>query len=136
MLASNTMSDNPAFVARKFQDAQRLAAKGYACPLCSETFHAEPKLWEHGRTRHIKELGLSDAVAEAEIRKRFRHDAVGKAYVTTAHYTIETWIRRTYWLAQLHLVDLKMFTGTILHAGLYARLSRPCRDLHPPTMIL
>ena len=79
------MGDKPAFVARKFQDAQRLAAKGFSCPLCSDTFHAEPKLWEHAKSQHKQKLGFTDSVAEAEARRLFRHEAVGKAYVMTAH---------------------------------------------------
>lgn len=82
------MSDNPAFVARKFQDAQKLAAKGYSCPLCSDTFHAEPKLWEHAKRRHSQELGSKDAGTEAEVRKKLRQEAVGKAYVTAVQYTL------------------------------------------------
>lgn len=79
------MADKPAFVARKFQDAQRLAAKGFSCPLCSDTFQAEPKLWEHAKNQHRQMLGFADPVGEAEARKRFRHEAVGKAYVMTVH---------------------------------------------------
>ncbi|KAL8823252.1 MAG: hypothetical protein Q9191_006030 [Dirinaria sp. TL-2023a] len=79
------MADKPAFVARKFQDAQRLAAKGFSCPLCSETFQAEPKLWEHAKSQHKQTLGYAGSVGEAEARKRFRSEAVPKAYVMTVN---------------------------------------------------
>ena len=73
--------DKPAFVARKFQDAQRLAAKGFSCPLCAETFKAEPILWAHAKAQHQQARSLASAIDEVEPRKRFRHAAVEKAYV-------------------------------------------------------
>ena len=80
------MSDKPAFVARKFQDAQRLAAKGYSCPLCSDTFHADLKLWEHAKTCHPQELGPADPADDEKARKRFRREAIEKAYVVILRY--------------------------------------------------
>jgi hypothetical protein len=75
------MSDKPAFVARKFQDAQKLAAKGYFCPLCSDTFQVDQKLWEHAKTQHGQQLGLADVADEEKARKQFRREATAKAYV-------------------------------------------------------
>ena len=75
------MGDKPTFVARKFQDAQKLAAKGLSCPLCPDTFYADLKLWEHAKRRHQQELGLVDGTDEEKARKRFRHEAAEKAYV-------------------------------------------------------
>lgn len=78
--------DKPAFVARKFQDAQKLAAKGYSCPLCSDTFPADPKLWQHAKVRHYEELGLGDMADEEGTRKRFRREAIEKAYVSNTKW--------------------------------------------------
>lgn len=77
------MSENPTFVARKFQDAQKLAAKGYSCPLCSDTFHADQKLWEHAKTQHWQQLDL-DVADEENARKRFWRDVIADAYVNTS----------------------------------------------------
>lgn len=77
------MSDKPAFLARKFQDAQKLAAKGLSCPLCSDTFHADLGLWEHAKIQHFQELDLGNADDEEKARQRFRREAIEKAYVHT-----------------------------------------------------
>jgi len=77
------MSEKPAFVARKFQDAQKLAAKGYFCPLCSDTFHVDQKLWEHAKKQHGQQLGLVDVADDENTRKQFRREAIAKAYVDT-----------------------------------------------------
>lgn len=79
------MGDKPAFVARKFQDAQKLAARGYSCPLCPDTFHADVKLWEHAKSTHQQELGLAGMTNEENARKSFRREAMEKAYVNTKH---------------------------------------------------
>jgi hypothetical protein len=77
------MSEKPAFVARKFQDAQKLAAKGLYCPLCSDTFHADQKLWDHAKSQHGQELSLADLPDEEKARKQFRREAIAKTYVDT-----------------------------------------------------
>ena len=72
--------DKPHFIARRFQDAQRLAAKGgYSCPFCIETFLAEPKLWEHAKLKHSDSLGLTDQTDETGMREGFRKAAKEKA---------------------------------------------------------
>lgn len=77
------MSGNPAFVARKFQDDQKLAAKGFSCPLCSDTFDTDLRLWEHAKIQHWQELGLEEAADEEVARRRCIREAIEKAYVDT-----------------------------------------------------
>lgn len=79
LLASHIMSDKPAFVARKFQDAQKLAAKGYVCPL--DTFQVDQKLCEHAKSQHGQQLGLADVVDEEKARKQLWRETIAKAYV-------------------------------------------------------
>ena len=85
------MGDKPAFVARKFQDAQKLAAKGYSCPICSDNFQADLKLWDHAKKQHPDELDLTKVGDEEHVRKRFRREAIEKAYVDTP-YELATFI--------------------------------------------
>ena len=80
LLAPYHVMDKPHFIARRFQNAQRLAAKGgYSCPSCMDTFQAEPKLWAHARLKHSDSLGLTDNTDETEKRERFRQAATEKA---------------------------------------------------------
>lgn len=78
------MSETPVFVGRKIQDALKLADKGLVCPRCSDTFHAEPKLWDHAKVQHAQDLGLTDVADEQKARNQFRLEAVAKAYVDTS----------------------------------------------------
>ena len=79
------MSDSkPQFIARKFLNAQRLAAKGLSCPHCEERFQAESELWAHGKSQHPQALNITATADETEIRKQFRHEATEKTYVNTS----------------------------------------------------
>lgn len=78
------MTDKPHFIARKFQDAQRLGPKGYICPLCDERFQAEPKLWAHAKAQHQQDLNAAGGTDETELRNKFRHEATEKTYVNAA----------------------------------------------------
>ena len=77
------MDNKPQFIARKFQNAQRLAAKGYLlCPLCDEKFQEGKKLWAHGKIQHHQASSATDA-EEARLRKHFLQEATEKTYVNT-----------------------------------------------------
>ena len=73
-------TDKPHFLARKFQDLQRSTARGYICPVCSEAFQAEPKLWQHAKSLHPNSLGYTEEAQEADARKQFRQEAIDRAY--------------------------------------------------------
>lgn len=77
------MTQKPAhFVTRKFQDFQKLSARGYVCPICAEGFQDEPRLWTHAKTLHLQDLGISEGGDEAEKRRQFKSEAIERAYVT------------------------------------------------------
>jgi hypothetical protein len=76
------MCDKPHFLARKIQDFQRLSARGYVCPICSEYFQHENKIWAHAQEAHAEALGISNATEAGLIRRKFRHEAMERAYVT------------------------------------------------------
>ena len=71
--------------ARNYLEHQRRSANGYACPFCTEVYHQdqEPALWEHGLQNHPDSLGNlgSTEMANTVIRRRFRQQALDKAYV-------------------------------------------------------
>lgn len=75
------------FTPRKVQNFQRslgLSGPAYACPLCNDTFHQEPKLWTHARAAHLDRLqitGSSTPEDEEKERERFRRDAMDRASV-------------------------------------------------------
>ena len=73
------------FLARKIQDFQRSTARGYVCPVCTELFQQEPKLWQHAKSSHPDSLGYSEPAGEAEARKQFRQEAIDRAYVVSRH---------------------------------------------------
>lgn len=77
------MNDKPHFLARKIQDFQRLSARGYVCPVCGHYCQHEPKIWEHAQRAHLDVLGISSATDQGEIRKKFRNEAMERAYVIT-----------------------------------------------------
>lgn len=89
------MTDSkPHFIARKLQDAQRLAAKGLLCPHCEERFQAEHKLWAHAKSQHHQALNITATSDEAEIRKQFRYEATEKTYVNTSRVVPRSSTRR------------------------------------------
>lgn len=75
------MSDKPHFLAGKFQDFQRLSARGFACPICNQSYQHESKIWEHAQREHLDVLGLDSSADQTEIRKKFRIEAMERAYV-------------------------------------------------------
>ncbi len=75
------MSENPTFVARKFEETRKLVVKGYACPFSSDTFPADQKLREHAN-QHGQQLDL-DVADKENARKPFRGDAIPEVYVDT-----------------------------------------------------
>jgi len=78
----------PHYLARKFQDFQRSTARGYICPVCTEAFQQEPRLWQHAKSLHPDSLGYPDVGGEAEARKQFKQQAVDRAYVVLRHLHI------------------------------------------------
>ncbi|MCJ1286474.1 hypothetical protein MMC26_005820 [Xylographa opegraphella] len=54
-------NEKPHFLARKFQDFQRQAAKLFVCPLCAEepSFVSEQKLFDHATAAHRAVIGPS-----------------------------------------------------------------------------
>ena len=65
-----------------FLELQRKTAKGYACPVCTQTLSQEPKIWEHGVQNHPEYLGDIGSAEKADnARQRFRQEALDKAYV-------------------------------------------------------
>ena len=65
---------------QKILQHQRRAAKGYACPLCTDLYHQEQTLWDHALKNHLNVLGESGPTEVAnETRKRFRQQALDKA---------------------------------------------------------
>ena len=67
---------------QKILQHQRRAAKGYACPLCTEVYHQEQTLWDHGLKNHLDLLGeLGSTEMANAMRKKFRQQALDKAYV-------------------------------------------------------
>lgn len=71
----------PAFSARTLPDAQKLAVEGYSCPLCYTTFPDGLNLWQHAKTSHWQQLGLTDVASEGELMEQFQRKAIAKAYV-------------------------------------------------------
>lgn len=74
-----SMSEKPHFLARKIQNFQRASARGYVCPLCSQFYQHEAKIWEHAVSKHLEVLGISASNEQNEIRKKFRTEAMDKA---------------------------------------------------------
>ena len=72
------------FLVRKIQDSQRSIARGYVCPVCTELFQQEPKLWQHAKSSHPEALGYTELAGEAEARKQFRQEALDRAYVVSS----------------------------------------------------
>lgn len=77
------MSEKPHFLARRFQNLQRRTARGFICPICSQYYEQEPKIWEHAVRAHLEVLGISSPTEQNEIRKKFRNEAMERAYVIT-----------------------------------------------------
>ena len=77
------MSEKPHFLARKIQNYQRQAARGYICPICSQYYPQEPKIWEHALRAHLEVLGISSSTEQNDIRKKFRNEAMERAWVIT-----------------------------------------------------
>lgn len=69
-------------LAQKILEHQRRCAKGYACPLCTDVYHQEQTLWDHALKNHLNLLGDLESTEMANaVRKRFRQQALDKAYV-------------------------------------------------------
>ena len=73
--------DKPHPIAQDFLKLQRRSARGYACPLCTEVYHQEQTLWDHGLKNHRDSLGELGSTEVASTRRHFRQQALDKAYV-------------------------------------------------------
>ena len=79
--------DKPHPLVRNFLELQRRSAKGWPCPLCTEEYHQEQTLWDHGLQDHQNSLGeLESTEVASRVRRQFRQQALDKAYVD--FYTI------------------------------------------------
>lgn len=68
------------FVAKKFQDYQRLSARGFACQYCLEIFDQETKWWEHLKSLH-QDLSDLQENEDGQARRRLRQRAIEYAWV-------------------------------------------------------
>lgn len=69
-------------LAQKFLEYQRRSTKGYPCPSCTDVYHQEQTLWDHALKIHRESLGdLGSTEMVNTVRKRFRQEALDKAYV-------------------------------------------------------
>jgi hypothetical protein len=87
-----SQSIKPIDVGTRIQNALRDAvggkSGGYICPLCQESSHAGPKIWEHAKTAHPNSTDLMGCSDEAEAKRQFierarKYFMVG-GYVTIA----------------------------------------------------
>ncbi|KAL9611235.1 MAG: hypothetical protein Q9167_004118 [Letrouitia subvulpina] len=70
------------FVAQKFQDYQRLSARGFACQYCLKTFDQETTWWDHVKRLH-QDLSDLQENEDGQARRRLRQRAIEYANKTT-----------------------------------------------------